>query len=518
MISPYALEKLPEWFHVRDLNLNVVWATDAARAVFGWNDGNDSPAPSESLHHCAAAALSQGAWSGRLAIADASGRIQHVESRWCTLYDDAGVATGFFIMDRDAEARMAEEENLLRAQRMESIATLAGGMAHDINNVLGPILMASEMIQTRVEDPWVQKKLAVIEESARRGADVVRQVLDFSRGAQGKKIAVQTRHLLKELVEFAGHSFSKTISIEGDFPRDLPLVTGDVAQLRQAILNLMVNAGDAMPDGGTMRLSAASVDLSSDEAAALSPNSSPGAFVRISVQDSGSGVSPEQEDRIFEPFYTTKSRGQGTGLGLSTTLSIVKGHGGFMSLDSRSGEGSVFSILLPHAVGHSGEPKNSEPVSVSGRFAQPTILIVDDEPMMLEVNIDLLTFAGCKVLSASNGQEGLEAFRAQPAAINLVITDINMPIMDGPTMIRELRAERPDLPVLAVSGLAELNDLPQGGELGEIPVLHKPYTNDELLQAISGQIGPLESPTMKRTPTGNTMSDQAFDQLMGGDW
>jgi len=414
------------------------------------------------------------------------------------------------------------EKNLLRAQRMESISTLAGGIAHDINNVLGPILIAAEMIRRKTDDPWIQKKMECVETSARRGAEIVKQVLDFSRGMDGEKIAVQIRHVLKELLEFAGHTFSKSIVLEGDFPRDLPPLVGDAAQLRQGVLNMMVNARDAMPDGGTLSLRCNDQNLTAQEAVALSPQGIEGHYVRIDIEDTGPGIPDDVVDRIFEPFFTTKSRGQGSGLGLSTTLSIVQGHGGFIGVASRPGAGTTFSLFLPVAVQKSPDtsPLAAVDASPAVETAGRTILIVDDEPMMLDMNADMLESFDYNTFTAENGQVGLDLFKAQIDEIDLVITDINMPVMDGPTMIREIRNLRPDMPIMAVSGLSEVEHAKDGTGLEGVQILRKPYSTDDLLSAIRQRIGEAGAAADdEKTQTGDTMSDSAFDDFLeGGSW
>lgn len=538
-MTAYPLQSdLPEWIHVRDAVGRITWATETVREMFGWSDSTGVPHEDQEagqFEQASRACIDHGHWVGVISRRDVHGNARSLESRWSVQRDASGSVSGFLIIEVDLSLRRQTDENLLRAQRMESISTLAGGVAHDINNVLGPILMGAEMIRRKVDDPWVQKKLEGMEASARRGADIVRQVLDFSRGAEGEKIVVQIRHTLKELKEFAGHTFSKSITIEGDFPRDLPPIVGDAAQLRQAILNLMVNARDAMPNGGTLSLRCAPATLSSEEAAALSPLGVAGHFARIDVVDTGTGIPEHQIDRIFEPFFTTKPRGQGTGLGLSTTLSIIRGHGGFMAVSSAAGQGTTMSVFLPAAVPESDPiPASSPTVDATTGGGGRTILIVDDEPMMLEMNVDLLQSFDYRTKTAENGQRGLDVFRENPDGIDLVITDINMPVMDGPTMIREMRVLRSDLPVLAVSGLSEVEHAKDGTGLEGIQILHKPYSTDELLNAIAERIGSalpgkgaahtappgqaaVDQPT-DREHSGDTLSDSAFDQLMDGDW
>jgi len=534
------LKGLPECIHVRDADLRVTWATDHACAVFGWSPSDFPLAPGETedLSEAAKTTRQAGQWMGILARKDAHDSTSSLASRWSALKGADGSLTAFFILEYDVlEGNMAHEQ-MIRAQRMESIGTLAGGVAHDINNVLGPIILGAEMMRRRIDDPWALKKIEGIEQSARRGADIVKQVLDFSRGTTGEKIPVQIRHVMKELVEFAQSTFSRQMAVEGSFPRDLPLLLGDASQIRQAVLNLMVNARDALQGAGSITVDMEGISLTAEEAAALSPDARDGDFVRISVTDDGCGMMPDTMERIFEPFFSTHQRGQSSGLGLSTTLAIAKGHDGFLSATSEPGKGSCFSIYLPQATTPDATAEDTVPLAeaVPGKNTY-SILVVDDEPMMLEMNADLLESFGHTTLTASHGQAGLDIFLKNPQAIDLVITDINMPVMDGPTMVRNMREVRADLPVVAVSGLSEEDHNRDGTVLAEmdregITMLHKPYTTNQLMNAIGLKMGDQTevpgsstvSPDSTQAPdatlfhTGDTLSDSDFDELMGGDW
>lgn len=527
MLLPEHLERLPELIHFRDPDFRIVWATLHARQTFGWD-----VLPRQATRHLdmieegAAYAREHGTWAGVMAFPDALGVEKRYMSRWSTLWTEAGELHGYFVLEQDMATVQFTDSNLVRSQRMESLATLAGGVAHDMNNVLGPILMGAEMIRRRVQDPWAQQKLKEIEASARRGADIIRQILDFSRGTEGEKIPVQIRHVLKELVQFGAHAFPKSIDVAGTFPRDLPTIIGDAGQIRQAVLNLMVNAGDAMPDGGTMTLEAEPVSLLAEEADALSPHGTAGHYVQIRVRDTGSGIAPEVVARVFEPFYTTKARGRGTGLGLATTLSIVQGHEGFMSVESEPGRGSTFSLFFPMAELPQTETVGQQTSSVTLAGQGQTILVVDDEPMMLEMNADMLEAFGYETLKAVNGKEGLKQFEAAADRISMVITDINMPVMNGPAMIEAIHALKPDLPVIAISGLSGTVHSQEGTALGGVQILHKPYAIDDLLHIVEQKLGGSQETDRAeqndrkadRPHTGDTLSDNEFDDLMGGDW
>lgn len=521
-------EQCREALHQRDLEGHIVRSNRSARRKFGWPETPFDPDDSEATDDARTTARREGQWIGRLTRLDARGDECSVESRWSLIHDDSGDAGGFLVFEFDRVDLRPSDQEMIHAQRMEGIGTLAGGIAHDINNILGPILIAAEMIKRRVEDPWVESKLDAIEHSARRGAEIVKQVLDFSRGVEGEFISLQLRYLLKDVVAFARRTFTKAIEIYSNIPQDLLPIRGDAALLRQMILNIMINARDAMPEGGTLTISAVCRRLSQAEATEHSPHATEGEFVHISVTDTGHGIDPDVIHRIFEPFFTTKTRRQGTGLGLSTSMTIVRSHGGFMVAQSELGLGATFSVYLPAEPEDAGDAELA-PKSVPAVESQPgraqTILVVDDEPLMLEMNIDMLEASGYHTLGAEDGRKGLDIFLGDPAAVDLIVTDINMPVMDGPSMVAEIRKVHPEIPVIAVSGLPEHRHTMEGTGLGDIQILTKPYAMDELLQAIRDQLGPhnLENEHPQgspgASPDASVVSDNDFRDLLGGeDW
>ena len=246
----------------------------------------------------------------------------------------------------DLTERKKLEQQFLRAQRMESIGTLAGGIAHDLNNVLGPIMMAISVLKMRFPDAASQQLITIIGTSAERGADMVRQVLSFARGVEGRRMEVQVKHLLADMEKIARDTFPSDIQIRSIIPHDLWTIQGDPTQIHQVLLNLCVNARDAMPRGGALTISAENRALD-EHYAALEADAAPGPYVYIQVEDTGTGIPPEVIEKIFDPFFTTKEVGKGTGLGLSTSAAIVKSHGGFMRVYSEPGKGTRFKLYLP---------------------------------------------------------------------------------------------------------------------------------------------------------------------------
>ncbi len=524
-----SLNQAQHAIHIRSLEHTILYWNRIAGHVFGWPEKGGDPVRIDADEQQTLAmrtTIEHGRWRGDLAGTSIEGARVTVDSRWTLIRDAGGEPSAVLIIDLDVTEDRLLETQSLQAQRLESIGTLAGGIAHDLNNVLGPILIGAEMIKRRTDDEWINKKLSSIEKSARRGADIVRQVLDFARGAEGELIVMQIRHLLKESVTLAERTFVKAVEIKSEIPDELPMLTGDPMQIKQMMINLMVNAKDAMPGGGTITVGAAHVSLDSAEAVRISADGKSGEYVRIWVRDTGTGISDEDLKKIFDPFFTTKSRSQGTGLGLSTVITIVKAHSGLLDIETEVGKGSTFNLYFPALI-EAREDSVSEPAEEETSDEEGEgncILVVDDEPFVLEMNVEMLESFGYDTLSAENGQEGLEQYKRHTDRIDVVVTDMNMPVMDGPTMIREMRSIDPGVKIVAVSGLPKDQHEAAGADIVEIRILPKPYTSEDLLSevrtALESDIGKATTTETKTAPDGNELSDTKFDELFGGgdDW
>ncbi len=388
----------------------------------------------------------------------------------------------------DLSERKKLEQQFLRSQRMESIGTLAGGIAHDLNNALAPILMSLDLLKMQVTDPTGRQLIGVLETSAQRGADMVRQVLSFARGVEGQRMAVQVSHLLRDVEKISGDTFLKNISVRADYPPDLWAVVGDPTQLHQVLVNLCVNARDAMPRGGRLAITAGNAMLDAPYAA-LNLEATPGPYVFIKVEDSGVGMSPDVLEKIFDPFFTTKAVGKGTGLGLSTSEAIVKSHGGFIRAYSEVGKGSKFEVYLPAQT----TPMASGAATAAAEMPRgqgELILVVDDEAAVRQVTEQTLEAFGYRVLLAADGAEAVAVYANRGVEIDAVLTDMMMPVMDGPATIIVLRKLNPHLPIIAASGLTANGHDHHAPIPGVRHFLPKPYTAEALLQALRKVLRP----------------------------
>ena len=384
----------------------------------------------------------------------------------------------------DITERKQLEQQFLRSQRMESIGTLAGGIAHDLNNMLSPIMMALSVLEMRFTDKASTDLLSIISASARNGAEMVRQILSFARGVEGRRVELQLRHLIREVENLINETFLKNIQVRTIVPHDLWTVIGDPTQFHQVLVNLCVNARDAMPEGGTLTIFAENVTLD-EHFAGLDGEAHPGAYVLLKVEDTGTGIPAKVIAQIFDPFFTTKEVGKGTGLGLSTTLTIVKSHGGFVRVESKLGRGSKFSIYLPAESGPRAAPEAAaEAKAELPRGQGALILVVDDEAAVRQITEQTLQLFGYRVVLAADGIEAVATYTRNRGEIAAVITDLNMPVMDGFATIQILRRLNPQLPIIATTGLAVENQLSRVTELGITHFLRKPCTAEALLKVL----------------------------------
>ncbi len=425
----------------------------------------------------------QGAWNGELTLLTGDNKPREVASRWTVLTDHQGKPASILITCNDITDKKRLEHQYLRAQRLESVGTLASGVAHDLNNILSPIIMGVEMLNMNPVDEETRSLLATVKESALRGRDTVKQLLTFARGTESQKGPVQPRHLLKEIARLLRQTFPKNIQIYTDHTGPPTTVLADPSQLHQVLMNLCVNARDAMPEGGVLFLTLETQTLDKTSAK-IHPKAGSVPYVVFKVADSGTGIPPEIVDRIFDPFFTTKPQGKGTGLGLATALGIVENHGGFMLVESKTGQGTTVQAYLPASAPSDTEFIRAEPPAAP-RGQGELILVVDDEPAILRMAEGVLRRAGYTALTVSSASEALHLYQKHHDRIRAVLTDIMMPFGDGRQLIAMLYENDPRLPIIAMSGLATSEFQQETLKRGARAFVGKPFGAEQLLATLS---------------------------------
>jgi len=488
---------------VRDLHHRILFWSRGAETIYGWRSEevlNKSVQDKiyedrEAFAEADAAVMAEGEWSGELRQRTRSGEPLIIFGRWTLVRDAFGQPEAVLSINTDITERKYMEQKFLRAQRMESIGTLAGGIAHDLNNVLAPILMAVEILKDSVEDEDGRDMLDTIGDSAQRGADLIKQVLSFARGVAGKRIRLDPGHIAREIKKIVFDTFPRNIYCEVKAARDLWMVDADPTQLHQVLMNLCVNARDAMPEGGRLEILLENTVV--DEVySGMNPEATPGPYVMLRISDTGSGMPKDVQDKIFEPFFTTKDLGKGTGLGLSTTFTIVRDHGGFINLYSELGKGTKFKVYLPASAGAGETERVAVEQTNLPRGNGELILVVDDEEGIREVAKKVLERFGYRVILARNGAEGVSTYVRNQAEIALVLTDMSMPIMDGPAMIVALKSINPDILILGCSGLAANGNVAKATGAGVEHFVPKPYTAETLLTKLAEMLSGAATPAV----------------------
>ena len=440
--------------------------------------------PPEATVAAVQAVRQSGEWSGQTRIVSSDGQQIDLQVRWVLLDSDKDGPPSILVMGQDAAELRQIKEDRLRAHRHECVGTLAGGIAHDLNNVLQPISMFLDLLRHRLPDAESREMLDAVEANLRRATELVRQILTFSSGVRTEHLAVDVSGLVAEVSNFIRPTFPKTIQLQVSVQENIHTVSGNETQLEQVLLNFCVNARDAMPEGGRLKLDASNFKV--DETfMRLHPQARKGDFVRITVSDTGHGIPRPLRKKIFEPFFTTKGPEKGTGLGLATAIGIIRNHGGFLTLDTEEGCGSSFHAFLPASLA----PAPSKPPTPVPEGKQPTghgeaILIVDDESTVLKVMTRSLEKSGYRVIPAGDGEEGYALYFQHRGDVRLVITDMAMPGMDGPALIAALKKINPSVKIICTSGLGSSSQKETLAELGVHAILSKPCNSRIILQAI----------------------------------
>lgn len=485
------LDQVSDAVNVIDVDGRIVYWNQAAKRLFGWSAeealGRDSMEllnagdPTE-LEKIRLEMTATGDWAGERHKKTRSGKVVIVEHRRTALRNASGGVRGYLCIDIDITDKKKREIAARRSQRLESIGTLAGGIAHDLNNVLTPILMGAELLKSKRESVDRQGVLNTMIASARRGSELVKQVLAFAGGIRGEQSPIDLGLVVEETKELLIHAIPKTIAIETRVDPDCPKVLGDATEVSQILMNLCINARDAMADGGTLSIEASRATV--QDTPQLGPGMRPGVYAMLKVSDTGCGMSSDILERIFDPFFTTKEVGKGTGLGLATVQGIAKSYGGFVNVYSEPGRGTMFSIYLP-AMAAAGPPTTVEEPVLTETGGGQTLMIVDDEEFILEVTGAVLEGAGFRVLKARNGLEAIEVFSQHRNEISLILLDMMMPGIDGLETLRRLRQIDSNVRIIACSGLRTSQRETEVKEHGANDFLPKPYTEEQLFRTIS---------------------------------
>ena len=494
------LDQVNDAIHICDLDGQVVYWNHGAEQLYGWSPLEATGrAASEVIvatnvdaaREAIQMAFENSSWSGELSQKTKNGRDIVVEERRTLIRDDTGAPTAQLVIDVDVTERKRAEEHQRRSQRLESIGTLAGGIAHDLNNVLTPILMGAKLV-AREPTPEKRNKLAhTIQAAAERGAEMIKQLLSFAGGKENRREAVAPAEVIREVQEILEHTLPKSIELHLDIVDELWPVVGDSTELCQLLLNLSINARDAMPQGGHLTIAAENCTLDERRADA-NPDLTAGPHVMLSVSDTGTGIPHEIIEKIFDPFFTTKEHGKGTGLGLATCLGIVRSHGGAINVYSEPKCGSEFTIYLPAvpAAKAVAEVHDAAPLP---RGHGELILLVDDEPMVLEIASATLEDNGYRVLFANSGPDAVAIYSQYVDEVQAAIVDMMMPGMDGIATMNALKGIDPHVRLIASSGLRGRGRDPRT-LAGAREFLPKPYSDAQLLLTLGRALATNEDP------------------------
>ncbi len=485
------IDQTPLAIVITDLNHRVVYCNTGALTLYGLSreqllgrtaDEVFTTDTKDRLRAAREATIATGHWAGEVPVLMRNGRQFHAEFHMSLIHDTAGRPRARLSIAIDLTEKKKIEAQFLRAQRLESLGMLAAGIAHDLNNVLAPVLMGAPLLRIRATHPSDLRVLDTIEKSAGRGAALVRQILSFAHGASGERTLIQIKHLLRDVTGLVTETFPKNIKLVDEIPNNLWTILGNPTQLHQVLLNLCVNARDAMPQGGSLRLTAGNLTLG-QAAVEIHPDVSPGPFLVVTVADAGTGIAPEVLARIWEPFFTTKGEGQGTGLGLVTVRGITTSHGGFVTVDSVVGHGTTFRVFLPAAE----QSALASPVATSAPFhfrgQGELLMIVDDEASIRELFTAFLSRFGYRVIAAANGVEAMSLYSSRGAEIALVVSDLGMPEMGGAELASVLTRLNPNVKIIFISGAD--GDAQRAGLPPMARILRKPFVGDSLLNDVN---------------------------------
>jgi PAS domain S-box-containing protein len=484
------LDQAPDAIMVRDLEDRILFWNKGAERIYGWTAEEAVGRHVRELHYkeidddyyeAKRILLETGSWSDEAHHINRNGAKLVVENRWTLMRDREGNPRSVLVINTDITEKKELEALSLRAQRLENIGTLAAGIAHDLGNILSPILMGVELLRQGFQSPERENFLSIIERNGRRGAELLKHILGFARGVEGDPVVIQPRYLIKEIESVIVETFPRDIELKSYLSEGLRTIRGDATQLHQVLMNLCINARDAMARGGTLAISAENIEIDSVYAS-IRGRMQTGRYVLIKVSDTGSGISAENMGKIFEPFFTTKEPGKGTGLGLANVAAIIDRHGGFIDVHSKVEGGTEFKIYLPAADEESIQLQEPEQLHLPvGRGEM--ILVADDEATILEIMRKTLEAYGYRVLTASDGVEAISVYVQNRDEIELILLDMIMPSMDGPAAIRTLKRIDPNVKIVICTAYSESLENVESNQVEAF--LSKPFTAQKLLSLLA---------------------------------
>ena len=492
-----ALEAAANAIVITDKKGVIQWANPAFTTFTGYSleeaigqtprllkSGKQEPSVYENLW---TTVLAGEVWQGEIINQRKDGSLYTEEMTVTPVKNRQGEVSHFISVKQDITQRKQIEEKLMQTERMESIGRLASGVAHDLNNILTPILLSAEMLHAAEDATTRECLISSIEECAQRGANVVNQVLTFARGARGEHTTLQLKSLVQDMEKIMKETFPKNILITSDIPSDLWPISGDATQIHQVLLNLCINARDAMPEGGSIHITGENAEID-ENFAAMVADAKVGDYAMLALSDTGTGIPQEVLGKIFDPFFTTKEVGKGTGLGLSTVMGILHSHGGFVTVESEEGRGTTFKLFLPAATDNIAKQKAQNKNTPQGRGTM--ILVVDDEDSIARSTALVLEKNGYKVLVAADGISALALFKEHADKIKIVLTDVMMPELDGVELTQALKEISTQVKIIASTGHATETHKAELLALGVEQILHKPYDAKKLLAALRDVMKP----------------------------
>jgi PAS domain S-box-containing protein len=485
------LDRASDIIIIRDLDERITYWNSGAERVYGWSKAE---VEGQLLHKLLrteffrpvadvqAELLQTGHWEGELEHTRRDGTRALLESRWTLRRDANGRPTSILEIATDVTDRRRLQAQLVQAQKLESLGTLAGGIAHDFNNILGIVIgYASILEMTEGATPDVREISTTLQAAGERGAGLVRQLLTFARKTPTTFLPMSLNGLVEDIAKMISHTFPKNIELVKQLEPDLKCILGDVTQMHQLLLNLCVNARDAMPNGGTLKIETSVV--TGDVVRLRCGKATEAEYIHLRVSDTGMGMSAETQQHLFEPFYTTKEVGKGTGLGLAVVYGAVESHRGCIQVESAVGAGTAFSLFFP-AIESAAELEASTTGAPVSRGAGELILVVEDEMLLRDLIRSVLESHGYTVIQARDGVEGLAIFRERSTAIRLVISDLEMAKMSGLQMLQRMRESGPTPPLLLCSGYLDPSLASQLEAAGVTEFLLKPCRPRQIIAKV----------------------------------